>query len=142
MDPNSEDLTTFRTRYRSYKYKVLPFGLTNGPATFQRFMNGVLFDYLDIFCTAYLDDILIYSENISDHCTQVRTFLQRLRDAGLQVDINKCEFSVTRTRYLGFIISTKEIGVDPDKVEAIKNWDPPTSVKTVQSFLGFCNFYR
>jgi hypothetical protein len=67
IDPASEDLTTFRTRYGSYKCKVLPFGLTNGPATYQRYMNDVLFDYLDEFCTAYLDDILIYSDNKLEH---------------------------------------------------------------------------
>ena len=67
MDLESEDLITFRTRYGSYKCKVLPFGLTNGPATYQRYMNDVLFDYLDDFCTAYLDDILIYSDNELEH---------------------------------------------------------------------------
>ena len=83
MDPSSEDLTTFRTRYGSYKYKVLPFGLTNGPATYQRYMNDVLFDYLDDFYTAYLDDILIYSDNKVEHQEHVRKVLERLRKAGL-----------------------------------------------------------
>ena len=67
MDPASEELTTFRTRYGTYKCKVLPFGLTNGPATYQRYMNSILLDYLDDFCTAYLDDILIYSDNEAEH---------------------------------------------------------------------------
>ena len=83
MDPELEELTTFRTRYGSYKCKVMPFGLTNGPATYQRFMNDVLFDYLDDFCTAYLDDILIYSENELDHQEHVCKVLSRLREAGL-----------------------------------------------------------
>jgi predicted aspartyl protease len=92
IDPESEELTTFRTRYGSYKCKVVPFGLTNGPATYQRYMNDILFDYLDDFATAYLDDILIYSEDPKEHATHVKKVLQRLRDAGLQVDIKKCEF--------------------------------------------------
>ena len=142
MDPASEELTTFRTRYGSYKCKVLPFGLTNGPATYQRYMNDVLFDYLDDFCTAYLDDILIYSTNVLEHEAHVKKVLQRLRDAGLQVDIKKCEFNVTRTKYLGFIITTKGIEVDPAKVEAVAQWKAPANVRGVQSFLGFCNFYR
>jgi hypothetical protein len=75
MHPNSEELTTFRTRYGSYKYKVLPFGLTNGPATYQRYMNDVLFDYLDDFCTAYLDDILIYSDDELQHQEHVQKVL-------------------------------------------------------------------
>ena len=121
MDPASEDLTTFRTRYGAYKCKVLPFGLTNGPATYQRYMNDVLFDYLDDFYTAYLNDILIYSNNELEHKEHVTKVLERLRKAGLQADIKKYEFSVTRTKYLGFIISTNGIEVDPEKVEIIRN---------------------
>lgn len=142
MDPASEELTTFRTRYGTFKCKVLPFGLTNGPATYQRYMNGILMEYLDDFCTAYLDDILIYSNDEMEHELHVKQVLQRLRDAGLQVDIKKTEFHVTRTKYLGFIVSTKGIEVDPEKVSAIVNWKSPNSVRGVQSFLGFCNFYR
>jgi transposase InsO family protein len=142
MDPASEDLTTFRTRYGCYKYKVVPFGLTNGPATYQRYMNDVLFEYLDDFCTAYLDDILIYSENELEHEEHVRKVLLRLREAGLQADIKKSEFNVKRTKYLGFIISTDGIEADPEKTSVIDQWEPPRSVRGVQSFLGFCNFYR
>lgn len=142
MDPASEDLTTFRTRYGSYKCKVLPFGLTNGPATYQRYMNDVLLDYLDDFCTAYLDDILIYSEDELEHQAHVEKVLTRLRAAGLQADIRKCEFGVKKTKYLGFIISTGGIEVDPEKVAIIQDWMPPKTVKGTQSFLGFCNFYR
>jgi len=142
MDPESEELTTFRTRYGSYKCKVLPFGLTNGPATYQRYMNDVLFDYLDDFCTAYLDDILIYSDSELEHTEHVRKVLQRLRDAGLQADLKKCEFHVTRTKYLGFIVSTGGIEVDPEKVSVVRDWKPPQTVRGIQSFLGFCNFYR
>lgn len=115
MHPDSEELTTFRTRYGSYKCRILPFGLINGLATYQRYMNDIFLDYLDIFCTAYLDDILIYSENKSDHIEHERKFSARLHQAGLQVDVRKCEFNETKTRYLGFIISTKGLMVDPEK---------------------------
>jgi len=142
IHPDSEELTTFRTRYGAYKYKVLPFGLTNGPATFQRYINDVLFDFLDDFVTAYLDDILIYSEDELEHTAHVRKVIQRLQEAGLQIDIKKCEFSTKRTKYLGFIVSTEGIEVDPEKIEVIIAWQIPTTVKGVQSFLGFCNFYR
>ena len=91
----------------------MPFGLTNGPATYQRFMNDVLFDYLD--------DILVYSENELDHQEHVRKVLLRLREAGLQADIKKSEFSVKRTKYLGFYVSTNGIEVDPEKTETIRN---------------------
>ena len=104
-------------------------------------MNDVLFDYLDDFCTAFLDDILIYSNNKLEHEEQVRKVLQRLREAGLQVNIKKLEFSIKRTKYLGFIISTNGIEADPEKTSVINQWDPPQTVQGVQSFLGFCNFY-
>ena len=83
MHPDSEELTTFWTHYSAYKCKVLPFGLTNGPATYQRYINDILFDYLDDFCTAYLDDILIYSDDPLIHHKHINKVLQCLRDAGL-----------------------------------------------------------
>jgi len=83
MDPVFKDLITFRTRYGSYKYKVLPFRLTNGLAIYQRYINNVLFDYLDKFCTAYLDDILIYSDDELKHKVYIKKVLERLRNAGL-----------------------------------------------------------
>ena len=83
MDPILEDLITFYTRYSSYKYKVLPFRLTNRLATYQRYINNVLFNYLNKFYTAYLDDILIYSDNELEHQVHVKKVLERLRNAGL-----------------------------------------------------------
>jgi len=142
LDPESEDLTTFRTRYGTYKYHVVPFGLTNGPAAFQRFINDTLMDYLDDFVTAFVDDLLIYSRNAAEHEIHVKKVLERLRAAGLQASIKKCEFHVTRTKYLGFILTTDGIEVDPEKTAVIRNWAVPTTVRGVQSFLGFCNFYR
>jgi len=84
-------------------------------------MNDVLFDYLDDFCTAYLDDIIIYSDNELEHETHVKKVLERLISAGLQADIKKCEFGVKRTKYLGFIVSTSSIEVDLEKVKVIKD---------------------
>jgi hypothetical protein len=84
-------------------------------------MNNILFDYLDDFCTAYLDDILIYSEDPLEYKAYIKKVLDRLRAAGLQADIKKSEFSMTRTKYLGFIISTISIEVNPEKVSIIKD---------------------
>jgi hypothetical protein len=142
ISEEAEELTSFRTRYGQYKCKVLPFGLTNGPATFQHYMNDVLFDYLDDFCSVYMDDILIYSEDPLEHETHVKKVLQRLRDAGLQIDVKKCEWHVTETKYLGFIVTTEGLRVDPEKVAILEKWQYPETVKGIQSFLGFTNFYR
>jgi hypothetical protein len=80
----------------------------------------MLFDYLDDFCTAYLDDILIYSENVFEYEAQIKKVLQRLRETGLQADINKYEFNITSTKYLGFIIGTDGLRADPEKVAVVK----------------------
>jgi hypothetical protein len=142
IDPESEEYTTFRIRYGSYKYKVLPFGLCNRPATYQRYINDVLLDYLDDFYMAYLDNILIYLENLAQHELHIKSVLARLRKAGLQVDIKKCEFNVTRTRYLGYVLTIEGLEVDPEKVEPLRNWVQPTTVTSVKSYLGFYRFYR
>ena len=134
--------TAFRTRYGLFEYLVLPFGLCNGPASFQAYINETLREYLDIFCTAYLDDILIYSDSLAQHRHHVKVVLERLRKAGLQIDITKCEFHTTSVAYLGLIITTEGVRMDPVKVETIVNWPVPANVKDVQSFLGFANFYR
>jgi len=99
-------------------------------------------EYLDDFLTAFIDDLLIYSNNALEHEEHVKKVLTRLREAGLQASISKCEFHVKRTKYLGFIVTTEGIEVDPEKTAVIAKWERPLTVKDVQSFLGFCNFYR
>ncbi|THC88329.1 hypothetical protein EYZ11_012227 [Aspergillus tanneri] len=144
MSPGEEWKTAFRTRYGLFEWNVTPFGLTGAPATFQRYINQVLQEYLDDFVSAYIDDIIIYSSgSIRDHRKKVTEVLSRLKDAGLQCDINKSEFEQHTVKYLGFIIRAGEgVCVDPKKVEAIQSWDKPKSPKDVRSFIGFANFYR
>ena len=144
IEKGDEWKTAFRTRYGLYEWLVTPFGLTGAPATFQRYINHTLREFLDEFCSAYIDDILIYSNgSLADHRKKVKQVLARLRDAGLQIDIDKCEFEATSVKYLGFIVEAgRGIRVDPEKVQAIQQWQPPRSVKGVRSFLGFANYYR
>ena len=89
-----------------------------------------------------MDDILIYSQNQAEHTLHVRKVLQRLKDAGLQADVKKCEFNVKRTRFLGMIVGVDGIRMDQAKIAAITEWGTPTCLTDVQAFLGFCNFYR
>ena len=105
-------------------------------------MNDVLFNYLDNFYTTYLDNILIFSNNKLEHKHYIRKVLKRLYNTSLQINLKKCKFHVTRTKYLGFIISTNSIKVNPDKISIVKSQKPPTTIKGVQSFLGFYNFYQ
>jgi transposase InsO family protein len=134
--------TAFRTRYGLFEYLVMPFGLTNCPATFQRHINSVLRQFIDRFVVVYLDDILIYSNNLEEHRSHVRQVLQTLREHDLYAKVEKCEFHVTKVDYLGFVITPEGVEMDPAKVEDIRNWTPPTNVKQVRGFLGFANFYR
>jgi hypothetical protein len=137
-----EYLTAFNTRYGQFEYLVMPFGLCNAPGTFQSYINKSVLDYLDVFCTAYLDDVLVYSEDPKDHTEHVLKVLQRLLDHGLHIDIDKCEFSVSKVKYLGLIVSTEGVSMDPNKVKAIQEWETPRSVKDTQAFTGFAGFYR
>ena len=138
-----EWMTAFRSRFGLYEWMVTPFGLANAPSTFQRYINWTLRDILDDFCSAYIDDIIIYSKDLRQHRKHVEEVLKRLRSAGLQCDIDKCEFEVASTKYLGFIIEAgKGLRMDPEKVKAIHEWQAPTTVKGVRGFLGFANFYR
>ena len=134
--------TLFRTRYGLFEFLVMPFGLTNAPATCQRFVNDTLREFLDVFCVCYLDDILIYSDNLQDHRKQVKAVLENLHEAGLFVKPEKWESEANKTTFLGFMISHDGIEMDPEKVPAVNNWEIPKTIQDVQWFLGFANFYR
>jgi len=134
--------TAFRNRYSLFESLVMPFGLTNGPADFQRFINETLAPFLNHFTSAYLDDILIYSDTMDEHTRHVHRVLERLTDACLHLKPEKCEFHKTEVKYLGLIIGVDGIKMDPSKVETVKAWPPPENLRDVQVFLGFANFYR
>ena len=113
--------TTFRTRYGHYEFVVVPFSLTNPPATFMCFMNSVFNKYLDNFVHVFLDDILIYYKNEEEHEEHLILTLQLLREHKLYEKLRKCDFYKDRIHYLGHIISVEGIYVDPEKIEAIMN---------------------
>jgi hypothetical protein len=125
MAEGEEWKTAFRTRYGLFESLVMPFGLTNAPASFQHFINDVLRPYLDIFVTAYLDDILIYSDNLEEHKKHVLKVLEALSTVGLHLKPEKCEFHQQEVKYLGFIISTSRTKMDPAKVATIQEWPEP-----------------
>lgn len=99
-------------------------------------------EYLDIFVVVYLDDILIYSDNSTQHIKHVTKVLKKLHQYDLFCKPEKCEFGVNSTTFLGFVISPQGLSMDPSKIQTINDWKPPLNVRGVQSFLGFANFYR
>jgi hypothetical protein len=130
-----EWMTAFKTRFGLYEYTVMPFGLTNAPATFQTVINQTLHEYLDVFCTAYIDDVLIYGKGtLEEHKEDVKKVLRKLQQNKLLLHPDKCEFHVTKTDYLGFVVSRDGIAMDPKKLEAVRDWQAPKTVKEVQSF--------
>ena len=143
MREGEEWKTAFQTRYGHYKYTVVPFELTNAPATFQALINTTLCKYLDIFVTAYLDDILIYTKGtLKKHIQEVKKVFKALQEADIRLRPDKCKFHVKTVKFLGSIITTDGIQMDDEKVKAIREWPEPRNLKEVQAFLGFANFYR
>ncbi len=139
---SDECKTAFQTGFELFEYLVMPFGLTNAPASFQSYIHRVLRPYLDIKVIVYLDDVLVFLRNPSQHEKHVREVLKAFFKAGLYAKLSKCLFSVTRTPFLGFILTDKSVEMEEDRISTILNWPEPESVREVQSFLGFANFYR
>jgi hypothetical protein len=134
--------TAFRTRYGSFEWLVMPFGLSNAPVAFQRFMNDIFGDLLNVCVIVHLDDILIYSDNMSQHKKHVKEVLCRLWKHGLYANARKCEFHRDSVEYLRYILTSDGLCMAKDKVQTILDWPEPRKVKDIQSFLGFANFYR
>lgn len=133
----------FVTPFGLYEPTVMFFGLSNAPATFQRMMNHILDDLIrEGHVMVYLDDILIFTNDLNHHRRLVREVLRRLRDNDLFAKPEKCFFETDSIEYLGMIISKGSVQMDPSKVDGVLSWPVPQKVKDVQAFLGFANFYR
>ena len=142
ITPEDVPKTAFRTPIGHFQYRVLPFGLTNAPATFQAVMNDIFRPYLGKFVLIYLDDILIYSKTPEEHVEHLRTVLRVLRKHQFYAKKKKCTFMEKELLYLGHIISADGIRPDPAKVAAVQEWKVPTDLHQLRSFLGFGNFFR
>ncbi|WVZ83642.1 hypothetical protein U9M48_030770 [Paspalum notatum var. saurae] len=134
--------TAFVTRYGQYEFAVMPFGLTNAPAYFMNLMNKVFMDRLDKYVVVFIDDILIYSKDAMEHERHLRLVLEKLRRHQLYAKYSKCEFWLEKVAFLGHIITAKGVAVDPEKVRAVSEWQQPTNVTEVRSFLGLAGYYR
>lgn len=136
------DKTTFNTRYGSYSFKVLSFGLCNAPATFMNLMNSIMHEYLDKFVIVFLDDILIYSKTLEEHEKHLEQVLMKLREQKLYGKLSKTELVKEEVGFLGHIVNKDGLSVDPEKIKAVQEWPVCKNVHDVRSFCGFVGYYR
>ncbi|GJW43499.1 putative reverse transcriptase domain-containing protein [Tanacetum coccineum] len=134
--------TAFRTRYGHYEFQVMPFGLTNAPAVFMDLMNRVCKPYLDKFVIVFIDDILIYSKNKQEHEEHLKLILELLKKEELYAKFSKCKFWIPNVQFLGHVIDSQGIHVDPVKIESIKDWASPKSPTEIRQFLGLAGYYQ
>jgi hypothetical protein len=140
--PSDIPKTAFITKYGSYEYTVMSFGLTNAPAFFMYLMNSVFMDYLDKFVVVFIDDILIYSQSEEEHVEHLKMVLQRLQEHQLYAKLSKCEFWIHEVLFLGHIINQDGLAVDPKKVADIMNWKAPKDARGIKSFIRMAGYYR
>jgi len=142
VDQLDRHKTAFCTPHGLYEFKVMPFGLCNAPATFQRLMDLMLTGLQWSSCLVYLDDIIVLGKDFSDHLRNIDLVFHRIQNAGLKLQPPKCNFFQEKVAYLGHIVSSDGVSVDPSKVDKVQNWPTPQNTKDVQQFLGLANYYR
>lgn len=140
--PDDRCKTAFSTANGHYEFTRMPFGLKNSPSTFQRLINFVLKDFVNKICVVYLDDILIFSTSLDEHICSIKKVFERLREANLKLQINKCNFAEKSTKFLGHLITEGGIKPDPLKTMAIQKIPLPRNLKEIKSFLGITGYYR
>lgn len=140
---HSKDVTSFIVPGRGlYRFNMMPFGLTGSPATFQRLADKVFGPELLPFVVVYLDDLLVCTPDFETHCVMVKEVFKRLKNAGLKINEEKCEFGCTEVRYLGYLVNQDGMCADPERVSSVLDFPSPHNVKTLRSFLGMAGWYR
>ena len=142
MHPESKEKTAFISHAGLYQFNVLSFGLTNAPPQFQRLMSRVLHGLEWKVCLVYIDDVIIFSSSFAEHLSRLQLVFDRFRAANLKLKPSKCYFARDSVNYLGFVVSSKGIAPDTYKLDAVRSFPTPKTVKEVRSFLGLCNYYR
>ena len=142
LSPSAMEKTAFSCPSGLFQFKVLPFGVCNGPPTFQRLMEHVLAGLQWKICLLYLDDVIVFSKTFEDHLDRLSQVLARIGKAGLKVSPKKCHFFQSSVQVLGHVVSAEGVGTDFLKIQAVKEWPMPTTVKELRSFLGLCSYYR
>lgn len=142
MSKDSKEKTAFITHNGLYEFNVLPFGLCNSPATFQRLMTHALRGLEWDICLVYIDDLIIFSRTFDDHLINLKKVFHRLREANVRLKPSKCYFVQSKVEYLGHVVSAEGLSPNPNKIKAVQEFPVPTNITGVKAFLGLCNYYR
>ena len=142
MAPGEEFKTAFQTHNGHYEYRVMLYGVTGGPATFQTVMNLILAPLLRKCVVVFIDDILIYSKSWEDHLLHIQEVLSILQQNNFHVKMSKCLFAKQQLSYLGHIVGEQGVTTDPSKIASIKDWPQPQNINELRSFLGMVGYYR
>ena len=142
LHPRDAHKTTFITRRGSFQFDVLPFGLCNAPATFERLMDLVMSGLNYESLLVYLDDIIVFSETLEVHLVRLELVFLRLEAAGLKLKASKCHIMRQKVLFLGHVVTPQGISTDPEKITLVTDWPPPRNLKEVRSFVGLCSYYR
>jgi len=142
MRKGDEHMRAFHRRYGQDEYNVIPFRLVDASATFQTIMKKILRELLDHPVVTYLDDILIYSENMEAYMKLPRQVLDWLKQHDLAVSLKKSGFHKKEVKFLGYIVKTRGVTISERKVKSVQNWAHPKSVKEVQILIEFVNLYQ
>ena len=142
MAEDDKEKTAFSTPQGHFEFNVIPFGLTNAPATFQRLMECVLAGLSGEECLIYLDDVIVFSVSFKEHLERLARVFSALQKAQLKLKLSKCHFAQREVKYLGHIVSEKGIAPDPGKIEAVSSYPAPQNPKELKQFLGLSNYYR
>ena len=142
MEEKDKEKTAFICSQGLYEFNVMPFGLKNAPAIFQRTMNKIFKKYIDKFMNVYIDDIIIYSKDWNEHLEHIEIILKELQKTNMMLKLKKCEWAKKNVEYLGHIVGTDGLKPDPKKIEKIKNLKRPENVKQIREIIGLCSYYR
>ena len=142
VDEADREKTAFVSRHGLFEFKVMPFGLCNSPATFERLMEAILAGLNWEICLIYLDDILIHGRTFDEMLSNLDRVLNKLQEAGLKLKARKCQLFQKEVEYLGHVVSSDGIRTDPKKIEAVQNWPTPENVTELRAFIGLCSYYR
>ena len=146
VHPDSQEKTAFTTHQGLYEFSVMPFGLRNAPATFQRTMQEVLRglnpEKGPDFVSVYIDDVLIFSRNLEEHVKHIQQVVQRVADCGLKLKPNKCHFARRQVEFLGHVVTAEGLKPNAARVEAVSSYPVPANIKEVRQFLGLASYYR